>query len=287
VRTFLRGPMTSPTTLPTNTGDGLRMLMRAGAELGVMAEAWWVPTIELPGEEQFGRQRARLILRERTLPGSIMVNRQSRRFTNEAANYNALGGAFHHFDPGRFEFVNLPCWLIFDHDYVRRYGFAGSPPGGEPPAGVMSAPSLPALAAMLGVPDQQLEATVERWNDLVAKGHDDDWGRGDSAYDGWCGDQRFLGSVQATLGPLTNAPFHAVQIHSGTLGTKGGARTSIDGEVLSTTGAPIPGLYAAGNAMAAATGMVYGGAGGTLGPAMVFGYRAGRHAARRARETGR
>jgi succinate dehydrogenase/fumarate reductase flavoprotein subunit len=259
------------------------MVMRAGAELGVMAEAWWVPTIELPGEEQFGRQRARLVLRERTLPGSMMVNRHGRRFTNEAANYNALGGAFHHFDPGRFDFENLPCWLVFDHAHLQTYGFAGSPPGAPPPLGVTSAASVAALATALGVPPPQLEATVERWNDLVAKGHDDDWGRGDSAYDGWCGDQRHLGTVRATLGPLTTPPFHAVPIHSGTLGTKGGARTSVDGEVLAPGGAPIPGLYAAGNAMAAPTGMVYGGAGGTLGPALVFGYRAGRHAARRAR----
>jgi hypothetical protein len=211
------------------------------------------------------------------------VNRSGRRFTNEAANYNALGGAFHQFDPGRFEFMNLPCWLVFDQAYVDRYGFAGSPPGGTLPAGVSSAPTVAALAAVIDVPGQQLEATIERWNHLVGKGHDDDWGRGDSAYDGWSGDQRFLGTVKATLGPLTTPPFHAIQIHSGTLGTKGGARTTVDAEVLSTGGAPIPGLYAAGNAMAAPTGMVYGGAGGTLGPALVFGYRAGRHAALRAR----
>ncbi len=69
VRAFLRGPMTSPTSMPTNTGDGLHMLMRVGAALGVMSEAWWVPAIEIPGEELYGQQRARLILRERTLPG--------------------------------------------------------------------------------------------------------------------------------------------------------------------------------------------------------------------------
>ena len=75
VRSFLRGPMTSPATIPTSTGDGLRMAMRVGAELGNMREAWWVPTIRIPGDELFGRQRAHLILRERTLPRSIMVNR--------------------------------------------------------------------------------------------------------------------------------------------------------------------------------------------------------------------
>lgn len=79
VRSFLRGPMTSPASVPSNTGDGLRMAMAAGAALGNMREAWWIPTVEILGDEAFGRPRARLVLRERTLPRSIMVNRQGRR----------------------------------------------------------------------------------------------------------------------------------------------------------------------------------------------------------------
>jgi 3-oxosteroid 1-dehydrogenase len=279
VRAFLRGPMTSPTTIPTNTGDAVRMVARVGAALALMGEAWWVPTAEVPGEEWYGHRRARLILRERTLPGSIMVNRRGRRFVNEAANYNAMGGAFHQFDPGRFEYANLPCWLLFDDAYLRRYGFVDTAPGGEAPAWVTSAATVDELARAIGVPAEALVATVERWNDLVAKGHDDDFERGDSAYDGWSGDQRHLGTVEATLGPLSQAPYYAVELHSGTLGTKGGPKTDADARVLDFAGAPIAGLYAAGNAMAAATGLVYGGAGGTLGPAIVFGYRAGRHAA--------
>jgi 3-oxosteroid 1-dehydrogenase len=81
------------------------------------------------------------------------------------------------------------------------------------------------------------------------------------------------------MGPIDEPPYYAVEVHSGTLGTKGGPRTDVDGRVVDFDGHPIDGLYAAGNAMAAATGLVYGGAGGTLGPAVVFGYRAGRHAA--------
>ena len=279
VQAFLRGPMTSPTTIPTNTGDGLRMVMRAGAALGVMSEAWWVPTIEVPGEELYGHQRARLILRERTLPGSIMVNRQGRRFANEATSYNALGGAFHQFDPGRFDYANLPCWLVFDHAYLRRYGFVTSAPGDEPPRWVTTAATLSELGRRLGIDHAGLESTVARWNQQAASGHDDDFGRGDNAYDRWNGDQRFLDTPAATIGPLAEPPFHAVEIRSGTLGTKGGARTNVDGQVLDPARQPIAGLYAAGNAMAAVTAMVYGGGGGTLGPAVVFGYRAGRHAA--------
>ncbi|WP_447646870.1 FAD-binding protein [Nocardioides zeae] len=81
-------------------------------------------------------------------------------------------------------------------------------------------------------------------------------------------------------GPLDEGPFYAIELHSSTLGTKGGPRTDVDGAVLDVDGDVIPGLFAAGNVMAAPTGMVYGGAGGTLGPAMVFGLRAGRAAAR-------
>jgi 3-oxosteroid 1-dehydrogenase len=283
VRAFLRGPMTSPTTIPTNTGDGLRMALSAGAAVGAMAEAWWVPTLEIPGEMLYGRQRARLVLRERTLPRSILVNRRGRRFANEAANYNALGGAFHQFDPSRFEYANLPCWLVFDHGYLTRYGLLDVEPDGPVPSWLSTAASFDELAERNGVDAATLVATVAHWNELVRRGHDDDFGRGDSAYDGWSGDQRFLGSPQATLGPIDEPPYYAVEIHSGTLGTKGGPRTDVDGRVLDFDGRAIDGLYAAGNAMAAATGLVYGGAGGTLGPAVVFGYRAGRHAASRDR----
>ncbi|MCL2585896.1 MAG: FAD-dependent oxidoreductase [Streptosporangiales bacterium] len=281
VRAFLRGPMTSPASVPPNTGDGLRMAMEAGAALANMREAWWVPTVEIPGDEAFGRQRARLVLRERTLPRSIMVNRQGRRFCDEAANYNALGGAFHQFDPGSFDYANLPCWLVFDQGYLRRYGFLTVPPGGTAPGWLHRAGSVEDLAGLIGIPARALRDTVTRWNAHVEAGRDPDFRRGDSAYDGWNGDRDRYPGHGATLGPLTEPPFYAVPVHSGTLGTKGGPRTDADARVFGLDGAPIDGLYAAGNVMAGVTGMVYGGAGGTLGPAMVFGYRAGRHAAGR------
>lgn len=280
VRDFLRGPMRAPAGVPTNTGDGLRMAMRVGAQLGNMREAWWVPVVVLPGERPDGGHNVFLILRERTLPGSIMVNDQGRRFTNEAANYNALGGAFHAFDPTGFRYVNQPCWLVFDEGFVQRYGCFGNAAGAPVPDFITRAGSIAELAAMLGVPPHELDETVRRWNKLADSGHDDDFNRGDSAYDGWCGDRTAYPGPRATLGPLETAPYYAVELIGSTLGTKGGPRTDVDGNVLDVDGDPIPGLYAAGNAMAGPTGMVYGGAGGTLGPAMVFGFRAGRAAAR-------
>jgi len=280
VRDFLRGPMRHPPGVPWNTGDGLRMAMRVGVQLGGMREAWWVPVAVIPGQENYGRQGVQLVLRERTLPRSILVNSRGRRFTNEAANYNALGGAFHQFDPGTFAYANQPAWLIFDQGWVDIYGGFGVPPGGTMPDWVTSAPDLEKLGAVIGVPPGALDATVRRWNALVASGMDEDFGRGASAYDGWSGDRRFYPSAAATLGPLDTAPYFAVELVSSCLGTKGGPRTTIDGQVLDVDGCPLPGLYAAGNVMAAPTGMIYGGAGGTLGPALVFGFRSGRAAAR-------
>ena len=104
VRTFLRGPMTAPAGNPENTGDGLEMAMEAGARLGNMRNAWWVPVTRIPGEDLFGHPSSRLIISERTRPHSLMVNKYGVRFTNEAGNYNAMGGAFHTFDPQKFEY---------------------------------------------------------------------------------------------------------------------------------------------------------------------------------------
>jgi 3-oxosteroid 1-dehydrogenase len=281
VRGFLRGPMTSPASVPANVGDGLLIAMRAGAALDNMPQAWWVPVIEIPGDVAFGRQRATLLNRERTLPRSIIVNQLGRRFTNEAANYNALGGALHQLDAMRFEYVNLPCWLVFDAGYLARYGFRDVHPAGPAPAWMTQAGSLGELAVAIGVPADALTQTVTRWNANVESGDDPDFHRGRSAYDLWSGDAAARPRVGSTLGPIDEPPYYAVQVRSGTLGTSGGPRTDLQGRVLDTRGQVIPGLFAAGNVAAAPTGMAYGGAGGTLGPIITFAYRAGMAASRR------
>lgn len=279
-RDFLRGPASHPPGAPTNTGDGLRMAMRVGAQLGLMREAWWVPVVDIPGHEgeQYSGHGVQLVQRERTLPRAIMVNDRAARFTNEAANYNALGGAFHEFHPTEFRYRNVPAWNVFDQGFVEEYGGYGFRAGDPVPDWIERADTVPELATKLGLDSQALQATVDRWNTLCAQGHDDDFGRGDSAYDGWCGDRRGHPGTSATLGPIDRGPFYACSVHISSLGTKGGPRTTVDCEVLDVDGAVIPGLWAVGNAMAAPTGMVYGGAGGTLGPALVFGHRCGRSA---------
>jgi hypothetical protein len=280
VGAFLRGPLEHPPGARSNTGDGLRMLMRHGAKLGGMQQAWWVPVVTPTGAtDADGTQTSILLLRERTVPGTIMVNQRGERFANEAANYNALGAAFHVFDPVTFSYANNPARLLMDRACVDAYGCFGVAPGAEPPEWLLRADTIEDLAGRIGVPPERLVATVERWNELVDSGHDTDFSRGESVYDGWCGDQSSYGTPRATLGRVAKGPFYAAQVHASALGTKGGALTGIEGEVRDVDGVDIPGLYAAGNAMAAPTGMAYGGAGGTLGPAMVFAYRTGRAAA--------
>lgn len=282
VRSFLRGPMTSPVSVPTNEGDGLTMCMRIGAGLGNMREAWWMPAVEAPGDRGDGLNPTYLFAAERARPRSIMINRQGKRFTNEAANYNAFGAAFHEQDVANFDYANLPCWYIFDQAHLDKYGTIETAPGQNVPNWMTRAASLSELADKLGVDESGLSATVAHWNDAAASGYDAQFNRGASAHDTWWGDPAVKGKPEATLGPLDQPPFYAIEVKSGALGTKGGPRTSELGAVLSVDGEVIPGLYAAGNVMASCFGMTYGGAGGTLAPAMVFGFLAGRDSARRA-----
>lgn len=276
VRAFLRRPIHHPPGAPTDTGDGLRMAMAAGAALAGMAHAWWVPVVLADSAD--GGPMPTLLLRERTLPGTIMLNRTGRRFVNEAANYNALGAAFHEFDVNEFRYANDPAWLVIDAGCVDAYGVFGRRPG-DPPSWLRQVESVAELAATVGAEAAVVAETVDRWNRAVADGEDREFHRGRSIYDGWCGDQRHYGTPAATLGPIGGGPFYVTRVYGSALGTSGGPRTTVDGQVMAADGRTIGGLYAAGNAMAAPTGMVYGGAGGTLGPALVFGRLAGRAAA--------
>ena len=275
VEAYLRGPMHGPVSPPNNTGDGLRMAMAHGADLANMGEAWWVPIVQIPGDTIDGHPRSRSVRLERTRPRSIIVNRAGKRFLNEAGEYNSMAGPFHHLDP-RFGYVNDPAWIVFDSLHLKKYGFLGVDPDGVVPDWYCESTDLDDLAAKTGIDPTGLARTIDAWNHHVEAEHDPDFGRGSSAYDGYWGDNAAATPALATLGPIDTAPYFAVPVTVGAMGTKGGPRTDADGRVLHVSGEPIPGLYAAGNAMAGVTGKAYGGAGGTLGPAMVFGYRAGR-----------
>jgi predicted oxidoreductase len=189
-----------------------------------------------------------------------------------------MAGAFHYLDP-RHGYANDPAWIVFDSLHLKRYGFLGVQPGDPVPEWFSPAADLAELGAKTGIEANGLAQTIERWNHNVADGLDPEFGRGSSAYDGYWGDERATTLAGKTLGAIDTAPFYAVPVSVGAMGTKGGPRTDHDGRVLHVRGTAILGLYAAGNTMAGVTGKAYGGAGGTLGPAMVFGFRAGHAAA--------
>lgn len=277
---FLRGPLDAPASPPGNTGDGLKMAMAAGAGLGNMTSAWWVPTLSMPGASWAdGSPRAAPVLIERTLPHTLMVNSAGKRFCNEANNYSSLAGAFHAFDPATYDYPNLPAFLIFDQQYRDRYPLGMMMPGAPLPDWIAQADSLPELAKKISVDGAQLAATVAQFNTHAREARDPEFGRGVSSYDHFYGDRSRPGAA-ATLGPVDTPPFYAVELKMGALGTNGGARTNAAAQVLDVEGEPIPGLFGAGNVIACPTGSVYAGAGGTLGPALTFGFIAGRAAAR-------
>jgi 3-oxosteroid 1-dehydrogenase len=252
-----------------NTGDGIVAGQRLGAATGLMDDAWWGPSIPLPRGPYF-------CLAERNLPGCVMVNGAGRRFVNESAPYVDAVHAM--YEGNTADNPHIPAWLVFDQRYRNRYVFAGLPPRRPLPrrwyaaGAVFRAPDLGKLAAAIGVDPDGLAQTVARFNEFARTGRDEEFRRGDSAYDRYYGDPRVR--PNPNLAPLASAPFYAAKIVPGDLGTKGGLRTDGRARVLRPDGTPIPGLYAAGNASASVMGHSYAGAGATIGPAMTFGYLA-------------
>ncbi len=277
---FLGGPLTHPNSPPGNDGDGLRMAMSLGADLGNMTEAWWCPSLDIPGEEYDQRQLHRGDFATRSLPHSVIVNRQGQRFVNEAHNYNDMMKAFFAFDPVSYDRPNLPAWIVIDAQYLERYALLTYVPGMPIPDWLIKADTVEALAEKIGVDARGLVATLARFNRFAVEGADPDFRRGESLYDHFYGDpSRVEHGGNPNLGTIEKAPFYAIQVHPGAIGTKGGPRTDGDARVLRPGGEPIAGLYAAGNVAAGVTGAGYPGAGATIGAAMTFGYLAGRHAA--------
>ena len=233
-----------------------------------LAEGWWMPMLTVPGERLLGEQFYRALIRERGLPRQIMVDGAGRRFVNEALPYNEVGKALHA--------ARGPVHLVFDEAYRAKYPLPGVPQHGLVPDWVARAHSLTELAAVIGTDPDILTGTISRWNAACAVGTDPDFGRGGDAYQRFCGDPAI--QPNPSLGPIDEAPYYAVEVLAGTIGTKGGPVTDTDGRVLDQQESPIPGLYAVGNAAAFWTADGYPGPGATLAVGMTMGYRAGRHA---------
>lgn len=266
-------------TPPHNTGDAIVAGERAGGALALMEHVWGAPTVRVDGEE---KQRALFV--ERNLPGCVIVNGHGRRFVNEAAPYSEFVPAMYrdHASSG----ACVPAWMIFDARFRHRY-----PCGPIMPASLMPdaripeafqsllvrADSLDALAKQIGVDAAGLRATVARMNGFAASGVDEDFGKGGNVFDTYYGDPTV--KPNPCLAPIGEAPFYAVRIDAGDIGTKGGLVTDEHARVLRADGTCIAGLYAIGNTSASVMGASYPGAGSTLGPAMTFGYLAADHLA--------
>lgn len=252
-----------------NVGDGIRAGQALGAAVDLMDDAWWMPSVTHPGGAAIP------LVSERAIPGQVIVTTAGRRFTNEAAPYvnfvhDQLAGGF------------VPVWCVMDSRAKSRYPFAQILPGMPFPqafydAGIVHrAASVSALAESIGVPVDALEETIERFNGFARQGRDEDFHRGESAYDRYYGDPSL---PNPNLDVIDRAPFYAVRLDVGDLGTKGGLVTDEHARVLRTDGSVIDGLYATGNTTASVMGNEYAGPGATIGPSIVFGYIAAQHAA--------
>lgn len=253
---------------PGNKGDAINIAVNdAGADLAFMEEAWWFPAMPLPEGPSF-------TLAERSLPNQIIVNSDGERFMNEAVNYMTAGQIML-----KQEF---PLWMIMDQQFKNRYIVGGTVMPRMPfpkewyEAGVVhKAKSIDELGRKIGL--EKLPKTVGRFNLLAASGRDDDFGRGDSAYDRYYGD--ITVRPNPCLGTIQKGPFYALKIVPGDLGTCGGIAADGSARALREDGSVIEGLYAAGNAAGNVFGRVYPGPGATIGQGLVYGYTAARHAA--------
>ncbi|GLY16828.1 3-ketosteroid-delta-1-dehydrogenase [Kineosporia rhizophila] len=258
----------------SNTGDGIHAAQEAGAGTDLMDQAWWFPSVAPVGDAA-----PQILLAERSLPGSLMVDGTGRRFVNESCDYMTFGQAT--LAQARRDGELPTMWLVFDEKYRSSYVLAGAVfpraplPRSWYEAGIAHRANTPAeLAQATGA--EGLAATLERFNELAAAGVDDDFHRGASAYDRYYGDPTV--TPNPNLRPLTGT-LYAVQVVLSDLGTCGGIRADGLGRALNETGSPIPGLYAIGNTAANAFGNTYPGAGATIGQGIVYGYIVGRHAA--------
>jgi 3-oxosteroid 1-dehydrogenase len=264
---YQRHPITAKwtSTQPEDLGDGINLGLSVGAATQLMDEAWWGPASMLTPDGP-----AIFHVSERSKPGSLIVDQSGVRYLNESTDYVLAGQTMYERNA---EVPAIPSYLIFDSTYRSRYPFGANLPGRTPQALVDSgyfkrAETLGEVAKLAGVPADALEATVARFNEMARAGKDEDFGRGENAYDVYYGDPRV--KPNPSLGPIDKPPFYAVALYPGDLGTKGGLVTDVNGRVLREDGSTIEGLYASGNTTASVMGRRYPGPGVTLSPALTF-----------------
>ncbi len=260
---------------PGNTGDAFALAAPLGVEprLQGMRPAAWAPVSLVPTPH--GEPAPFPHFSDRGRPGIVAIGPDGRRFVNESLSYHEfvtalLARGFDH------------AWLVADHRALRRHGLGAvrpfpSPIGEHLRSGYLKrGRDWPALARAMGVPADVLRATLEVFNRHAARGEDPDFQRGSSLFERRCGDAEH--GPNPALGPLVKAPFYALKVLPGDIGTFFGLPTDGSARVLDANGRPVPGLYAAGNAAQSLFAGHYPSAGITLGPALTFGWLAARHA---------
>jgi glycine/D-amino acid oxidase-like deaminating enzyme len=263
----------------TNTGDAIRIAQDAGAAIDLMDQAWWFPAVApLPGADPL------VMLAERALPGSLIVDQTGNRFTNEAADYMSFGQCI--LDRERSGSPVESMWIVFDQQYRNSYVFGAALyprmrlPQSWYDAGIAhQSTDFADLARRMGVPEAQFSSAVSRFNEMSCTGEDSDYHRGKSAYDRYYGDPTV--TPNPNLRALDHGPFYAVKMTLSDLGTCGGLRADGRARVLREDGSAIDGLYAIGNTAANAFGTTYPGAGATIAQGLVYGYIAALDAAAR------
>ena len=261
----------------TNTGDAIRLAQDHGAGLDLMDQSWWFPAVApLPGKAPA------VMLAERSLPGSLIVNQNGARFANESCDYMSFGQRVLELERSGNPIESM--WIVFDQRYRNSYVFAAdlfprmAIPKSWYDAGIACrSDSFGDLARQMNVPIEQFTATMRRFNQSASAGIDSEFHRGDSAYDRYYGDPTI--TPNPNLRPLLKGPFYAVKMVLSDLGTCGGLRADGRARVLREDGTAIEGLYAIGNTAANAFGATYPGAGATIAQGLVFGYIAAKDAA--------
>jgi 3-oxosteroid 1-dehydrogenase len=270
-----------------NRGEALIAAEKIGASTEHTEQGWWMPTMTLPMPGSSNFHEIHQAAFDVGRPWSVVVNRNGVRFCDEACGYDQFGQEMvkDHLATG----ANMPCWLIFDAKFRRKFSAGGLMPTVHTPERkvpkdwwdhyIFKADTIEALAAKIELPAAVVKQTIANMNAYAKTGIDPEFGRGMNAYDQFFGDPTV--TPNPNLGPIDTAPFYAVPINNGDLGTKGGLRCDARARVLDHAGQAIPGLYAAGNNSGTPFGDVYPGAGATIGPAMTFGYVAANDIAER------
>ncbi len=289
-----RQPHTHHSAAPlSNTGDGLRLGEVLGAIVAPTpaAQAGMCPVSIVPAAHtRLGKKSGQVgrypHLLERGKPGLIAVTASGKRFTNEANSYNDfMQGFLAATTPEKRE-----AWLICDHDFIRHWGLGAVKPAPMPLRPFLKSGYLKRgatfaqLAQACGIDVANFEATVASYNHHAALGDDPvyagGFARGDTIYNRVAGDAET--QPNPCVLPLLKAPFYAVKVVAGSLGTFAGLACNEQAQVLDSQQQPINGLYACGNDMASMMQGRYPSGGITLGPALTFGYIAAHHAAGRA-----